>query len=177
MRAEVYLISGMPFGRLAIMPRPRAGDWLAGEVASWKQSGLDVIVSLLEPSEVTELGLDEERLLCQQAGITFLSFPILDRGLPEQAESVRELVNALACSLHAGLGVGIHCRMGLGRSAMIAACVLIALGYSAETAWSRIGTARRLAVPDTREQRDWVVRNQAFFLLPGERGRQAPEQS
>jgi len=83
LRAEVYPIAGLPFGPLAVMPRPRAGDWLAGEVASWRQSGLDVIVSLLEPGEVNELELDEEQSLCEQTGVTFLSFPIPDRGLPE----------------------------------------------------------------------------------------------
>src|SRR5438874_882122 len=39
MRAEIYPIAGVPFGRLAIMPRPRAGDWLPDEVASWRGAG------------------------------------------------------------------------------------------------------------------------------------------
>jgi protein-tyrosine phosphatase len=145
------------------MPRPRAGDWLAGEVASWRQSGLDVIVSLLETGEVAELGLDEERSLCEQAGVTFLSFPIPDRGLPESVESVCELVHNLVKLLREGRGVGIHCRMGLGRSAMIAACVLVSIGSSIEDAWKAIEAARHLSVPDTPEQRDWVSRHLSVF--------------
>jgi hypothetical protein len=33
---------------LAIMARPRAGDWLDGEIAGWRAQGIGVIVSLLE---------------------------------------------------------------------------------------------------------------------------------
>ena len=164
MRAEVYPIAGVPFGRLAIMPRPRAGDWLAGEVASWRQSGLDVIVSLLEPGEVTELGLDEEQSLCELAGVTLLSYPIPDRGIPVSVESARELVHSLVTLLRDGRGIGIHCRMGLGRSAMIAACVLVSIGSSIEDAWNAIEESRHLSVPDTPEQRDWVSRHLSAFM-------------
>jgi hypothetical protein len=82
MRAEIYPIAGVPLGRLAVMPWPRAGDWLQDEVASWRGSGLGVIVSLLEDGEVAELGLQQEQELCERAGLTFLRLPVPDRGLP-----------------------------------------------------------------------------------------------
>jgi hypothetical protein len=47
-------------GRMAIMARPRAGDWLESEVDEWKAAGIDVVVSLLERDEVVELGLQRE---------------------------------------------------------------------------------------------------------------------
>jgi hypothetical protein len=45
---------------MAIMARPRADDWLDNEVAEWKAGGLEMVVSLLEPEEVFELGLLRE---------------------------------------------------------------------------------------------------------------------
>jgi hypothetical protein len=45
---------------MAIMARPRAGDWLESEVDEWKAAGIDVVVSLLERDEVVELGLQRE---------------------------------------------------------------------------------------------------------------------
>jgi hypothetical protein len=78
MRAEIYPISNMPRGRLAIMPRPRAGDWLAGEIDSWRQSGLDVIISLLQDCEIAELGLEQESDHCAEAGLGFIHYPIPD---------------------------------------------------------------------------------------------------
>ena len=36
MHTELYWIPGPWLGRLAIMPRPRGGDWLEDEIRSWR---------------------------------------------------------------------------------------------------------------------------------------------
>lgn len=51
-------------GRLAIAARPRAEDWLAEDIAAWVGEGIAVVVSLLEPAEVHDLGLQREAALC-----------------------------------------------------------------------------------------------------------------
>lgn len=61
MRPEIFWIDASLPGRIAIMPRPRAGDWLADEVAGWRAEGVDVVVSLLEPHEVAGFGLQHDR--------------------------------------------------------------------------------------------------------------------
>jgi len=66
---------------MAIMARPRADDWLDVDIAAWKAGGLEVIVSLLEPEEISDLGLQREGALCRASGIEFLSFPVPDRGV------------------------------------------------------------------------------------------------
>lgn len=157
MRAEVYPIADVPHGRLAIMPRPRAGDWLEDEVASWKAAGLDVIVSLLQDSEVSELELHEEAAVCERAGLLFLRLPIPDRGLPTSHKEVTALVRKLLAHLFQGHGVGIHCRIGVGRSALVAACVLADLEVPLDSAWASLQKARGMAVPDTPEQKAWVL--------------------
>ncbi len=48
MTPDLFSIPGHWAGRLAIVTRPRGGDWLEDETAGWQQVGLDVIVSLLE---------------------------------------------------------------------------------------------------------------------------------
>ena len=50
--------------RLAIVPRPRGNDWLEDEVTHMKRAGVDVLVSMLQPDEATELGLSAEAKLC-----------------------------------------------------------------------------------------------------------------
>ena len=140
------------------MPRPRAGDWLEDEVASWRRQGLDVVVSMLQQDEVVELGLGDEPRLCAEAGLRFASFPVADRGVPESKSDVSELVSELVEELRAGRGVGIHCRMGIGRSASLAVCVLAAAGTPIESAWAAVQRSRGLSVPDTPEQRAWVDR-------------------
>jgi protein-tyrosine phosphatase len=59
--------------------------------------------------------------------------------------------------LRNGRCMAIHCRAGIGRSSIIAACALICSGLGAEQALAMIAASRGLTVPDTDEQRDWVV--------------------
>jgi len=78
---DVYWLRDLEGVRLAIMPRPRGGEWLADEVAGLHRLGVQTVVSLLEPREVSELDLGNEESLCGQARLQFLSFPIPDRGV------------------------------------------------------------------------------------------------
>lgn len=157
MRTELYWIPGAWPGRIAVMPRPRGGDWLEDEVRAWRDAGVDVVVSLLEPEEVKALDLVSEQSLARANRIEFVSFPIADRGIPKVRETVSELVTKLAASLRAGKNVAVHCRQGIGRAALIAAAVLLRLGVDVEAAIDRVGTARGLSVPETPEQRQWLL--------------------
>jgi len=144
-------------GRLGIAARPRAGDWLDDEIKHWRAASVDVVVSLLEAHEVHELGLGAEHDRCVEAGITFISLPIPDRGVPGSLAKTRDVVATCKARLAEGDGVIIHCRAGIGRSSMIAACVLAGRGYSLEDAFRMIAAARGLPVPDTRPQADWAA--------------------
>ena len=87
----------------------------------------------------------------------FIQLPIADCCVPESRREVAQLARALATDLGEGRALVIHCRAGIGRSAMIAACTMICAGVSAADALSRIEAARGVRVPDTEEQRGWVV--------------------
>ena len=157
MKPDVYWIDGPWPGKLAILARPRGDDWLEDEVAGWKDAGVDVVVSLLTRGEDSELGLVDERDLVQRHGLTFIKFPIADYSVPTSTIELRRLVSNLEQSLTRGNIVGIHCRQGIGRSSLVAACVLVTSGESASTAFQHISSARGRSVPDTSEQRNWVT--------------------
>jgi len=157
MRTELYWVEGPWAGRLAIAARPRGGDWLEEEVRLWRQAGLDVIVSLLTPDEVAEFDLAKEGAACRKHGVEFNSLPIADRGVPASRKSVLTLAHALGERLAAGKRVAVHCRQGIGRSALLAACLLVIVGEAPETAFGRIRLARGCPVPDTPEQQEWVT--------------------
>ena len=80
--------------------------------------------------------------------------------------NMADLVRLLGERLGAGEGVGAHCRQGVGRSAVLAACLLMGAGVDAESAWRRVGEARGRTVPDTAEQREWAARFAREFLAP-----------
>lgn len=157
MRAELFKIKECPIGMLAIMPRPRAGDWLEDEIASWRSEGVHTVVSLLEESEIEELDLNNEQNICESTGLGFIRFSIPDRNVPESTSDLASVVTNIVAELKLGRGVAIHCRIGVGRSAMLAVCVLTVLGIPVESAWQYVSTARGMSVPDTPEQRDFVT--------------------
>lgn len=156
MLVKIYWIDEIESGRIGIMPRPRGGDWLEDEIKSLKFSGVDVVVSLLESEEITELDITEEKNLCEANNISFLSFSIKDRDVPLSTQETFDFAQKSSNLLKNGKNLVIHCRQGVGRSALIAACVLVLNGFSSEEAFEKIKNARGCDVPDTNKQRDWV---------------------
>lgn len=142
--------------RVAIVPRPRGGDWLEDEIGSIRHAGVDVLVSMLEPLEADELGLTAEAAYCKSAGILFHSFPIPDRETPQSTEEFAKFIAELRSELHAGRSVAVHCRASIGRSSLLLASLLCAEGFTAEDAFKRLSKARGLHVPDTPQQVLWV---------------------
>jgi len=157
MKTVVPWIEGPWRGRLAILPRPRGGDWLEDEVRSWRVAGVDVVVSLLTSEETDDLDLTQEVRLCHANDIEFLSFPIVDRGVPASQRATLDFVKKLELLVAGGSSTAIHCRQGIGRSALIAACLLVLAGIHPETAFQRVSSARGCSVPETADQRQWVI--------------------
>ena len=144
--------------RLAIAARPRGGDWLGDDLRRLKNSGVDVLVSMLTQNEMKELGLLLEQEECRACGIECLNFPIEDRGLPGDISRFKEFVDQIAIRSKEGKSVAIHCRAGIGRSSLLLCSVLVQLGFSCSQAWGLIQDARGCPVPDTAEQKAFVER-------------------
>lgn len=156
MKPDIYWIPGPWAGKLAILGRPRGGDWLTDEVEGWLDAGVEVVVSVLSPDEELELGLSDETRVVEAKGLQFVSFPIKDYDVPNCKDSLRQLVNDVDELLEHGRNVGIHCRAGIGRSSVVAACLLVNHGENVDVSFQKISIARGAAVPDTIAQRRWV---------------------
>jgi len=154
----VYWINDRPVGRIGIMPRPRGGDWLDDEMRSLTAQGVNVVVSLLTQEEMEELDLTHEPEICAQNGIEFLSFPIKDRDAPPLDAKFKEFVASLQGRLAKGKSLMLHCRAGIGRSSIIAACLVISPGAPVNEVLRLISHARGFPVPDTEEQFEWVCK-------------------
>lgn len=156
MQANVFWVAGPWRGRLGILSRPRGGDWLGDETSAWREAGIDMVVSLLEPEEEAQLVLEGEAAAAAANGIDFKPFPIPDRGVPASRESVAELATDIVDALDMGKNVAVHCRQGIGRSGMIVGGVLLSAGKDLATALRTIKESRGLAVPETEEQQHWL---------------------
>ena len=157
MKADVYWVVPQ---RLAILPKPRGGEWLDDEMASYAAQGLQVLFTLLTPDEEIETGLTDEVELAEKHGLDFMRYSIPDRGVPKSAMLFAEVTNDLADS---GKAIGVHCRAGIGRSGLACAAIMLRLGHDIDAAFNQISEARRVKVPDTPEQKQWLVDNQRLF--------------
>ena len=158
---DIFWIQGDPPVSLAIVLRPRGGDWLEEELRRMQNDGIQTLVSLLEKHEAAFLDLSEESRVAKQIGLQFLSFPIRDTQLPADLTAFQNFVQYLASRLRAGEHIGVHCRGSIGRATLAAACALIHLGWSPRSALAAIQLARGCPVPDTQEQKQWILQYQA----------------
>jgi len=156
LQPDVYWLRELEGVRLAIMPRPRSGEWLTDEIAGWNRLGVQTVVSLLEPNEVRELDLADEESLCLAANLKYVSFPIPDRGVPSNVVEFARLVLEIEQRLRSGESVAVHCRAGIGRSGLLGACILDAFGVDPIAAFGMLSRARGVTVPDTDAQIGWV---------------------
>jgi protein-tyrosine phosphatase len=154
---DIYWIQHATDPHLAIVPRPRGGDWLEDDLSRLRSGGIDILVSLLTEAECQDLDLNTEPVIAQQVGMTFKTYPIPDRTTPEDSRGFRAFIRGLAQDIRAGMRVGIHCRGSIGRATMTAASVMRNLGWDGPSALSLIEAARGCPVPDTPEQRRWIL--------------------
>lgn len=142
--------------KLGIMARPRGGEWLEEEIAMFKKQQVHTLVSLLESQEIAELGLNKEQQLCAMHGITYINFPIADRNIPEKNNRLEPFISTLTQQIQKAHSVVIHCRMGIGRSSIIAGSILLEAGLKTTDIFQHITNVRGLKVPDTDEQVRWL---------------------
>lgn len=143
---------------LSISPGKKDSKWnrsLQMDLDAIKSNGIQVIVCLLEWSEMRMLGISDYPRQAQESGFLFYHMPIRDRGTPHQNE-INVLVPILVQHLASGQNVLVHCRGGLGRAGTICACCLGHFGYEGRSAIETVRKMRPGAV-QTNKQAECVV--------------------
>src|ERR1041384_3991918 len=152
-----YPIDGPWSGELAIISRPRGGEWLEDELRPLEEAEFALLLSLLTEEEAKELGIAREAELSAKCGLDFLNFPIPDLGVPDSPVATRNLLARLLDQLHGGKKIAVHCRQGIGRSGLIVVSLLVTAGLEPSAAFRKVSAARGLEVPETSQQRDWII--------------------
>jgi protein-tyrosine phosphatase len=153
---KLYPIAGPWAGRLFLSSRPRGGDWLEDEVLGWRRSGIDTVVSLLTGEEERELDLVHEASEARKHDLSFVSYPIPDRGVPSNTSTLSELLETIHRELENGKCVLVHCRQGIGRTGLVAASLLVRVGMEPESAIQKVSKVRGVHIPETAEQESWI---------------------
>src|SRR5208283_3599769 len=126
------------------------GDWdrdLAEDVRRLADVyATSFLVCLLEDPEVALLGINDLWACTREGNVRTVQLPIPDGGVPSDVDRIVRLVRAIVAVAGVGDNVVIHCRGGLGRSGLLAACCLVALGHKSREAIQIVRAARSGAV-------------------------------
>jgi ADP-ribosylglycohydrolase len=165
-----------PTGATATLPLPNSywvypGRLLAGEypggatseqtrlrLARLLEAGVDCFIDLTQPQELAAYRAE------LPAGVDYFRKPIPDHGLPGERARMAEILECLRDALRAGRRVYLHCRAGIGRTGMVAGCLLAERGLGGEEALAELNRLWRQSarstqwpvVPETPQQADYV---------------------
>jgi ADP-ribosyl-[dinitrogen reductase] hydrolase len=142
---------------LTLAPGKRDDAWERDLVADLERLretfGTSVLVSLVGDAELQLLGIPDLDRVARTRGVRVCQLPVEDGGVPENAEGVVRLVRMALAVAEAGETVVVHCRGGLGRSGLFAACCLVALGHAPRAAIGIVRAARPGAVETLVQER------------------------
>lgn len=131
-------------------PGPPEHGEMSNDVNAILETGRTVFVNLTSKHEIAIL---HNYIPCVQNSVfnpIFIHYPIPDQGLPSDLSSYKKFLELLCFLVNQNEKIYIHCRGGHGRSGIVAACLLIHLGYSNEDALEMVSTAHktRAYIPD-----------------------------
>ena len=153
---NLHWVTGIDPHRIALTPCPLGRSSLPDQIAGWRANGVDSVVSLLETHEAKLRGVENEGRECESRGIHFRSFPIPDHGTPESQRELTDLVESLHSDLFRGKTLLIHCFAAIGRTGIVAACLLHILKIPEGEIFHLLRTSRGFDMPGTSKQVEWV---------------------
>jgi atypical dual specificity phosphatase len=128
---------------LAAMARPGSRE----ELEWLRTQGIDILLSLTEEPP--------HRSWVNEAGLMLVHVPVEDLTAPSR-DQMDQAMNVLARANEHGMGVGVHCAAGLGRTGVILACYFVTKHMTATAAIDHVRQLRPGSI-ETDEQLASVV--------------------
>jgi len=121
-------------------------------------AGIGCFIDLTQPGEMPPY----EELLAE--GVEHRRFPVTDHGLPAERRQMVDTLQGVRAALGSSRAVYLHCRAGIGRTGMVAGCLLVEQGLSGDAAleelnklWQQSARAAQWpSVPETAAQVEYV---------------------
>ena len=125
----------------------RGRQWqrvLSADLSAIHAANISTVVSLISLPEMHKLGVPDLPTQVVQHKLQWLQLAIEDFGTPDlnALESWKPIKESVLAALARRETVLLHCAAGLGRTGMMAACLLVACGQTPETAIEQVRTAR-----------------------------------
>lgn len=115
---------------------------LTMDVAALLQVGTQVLVTLVQQHELDSMKIPDMMTRVRAAGIEVIHAPIKDKWIPSRVGILVELVDLIVERVKLGKTITVHCNGGKGRTGLVVAGTLVALGMEPGPATDLIRTAR-----------------------------------
>jgi ADP-ribosyl-[dinitrogen reductase] hydrolase len=129
---------------------------LGADLATLARGGTRNLLLLVEDAELERWGDPAIVERARAVGVAIERFPIPDMHPPASAESMDELL-AWIDEVRSEGDVAIACMGGVGRTGTIAACALVAAGWTAADAIAEVRRVRHPTAVETAEQERFVA--------------------
>jgi len=162
--AELHLDStqkiGLSFCPGKYQPSAMSGPWkrnLGKDLDDIKRQGYDAILTLIEPWEIEELGV--EGFIngeVEKRGMKWLWVPIVDGKTPTDPNGLGLM--EILTHISNGGSVFVHCKGGLGRAGTVVAWLLTHFGRNGAEAIQEVRQVRKGAIENTMQE-EWIYSN------------------
>ncbi|WP_333607173.1 phosphatase domain-containing protein [Arsukibacterium sp.] len=136
-------------GQLLFTPCPGTkGVGLNESIAQLKAAGVTAIITLMPEQELAQNNADNLGAICAGLEIKWFQLPIADDCAPDQAfqHAFADHKAEILALLQANQTVAIHCKGGSGRTGLMAAILMLQLGYSKADAMAKVQQLRPKAL-------------------------------
>jgi protein-tyrosine phosphatase len=128
---------------------------LATDLAALRAAGVEVLFLLVDDPELERWGDPAIVERAMEAGVTVDRRPLADGTAPRTVEEMDDILAALERARDAG-DAAVACMGGIGRTGTVAACALVAAGWSAAAAIGRLRAIRHPSAVETDQQIGFV---------------------
>ncbi|WP_240741610.1 cyclin-dependent kinase inhibitor 3 family protein [Deinococcus sp. KSM4-11] len=129
---------------------------LNDDMQTLAQDGAQVIAPLIEDFEFDLLGMDGYHEAAETHGLTVVPCPIPDGSVPRDPAEFALYIDDLMTLLLDGRSIVVHCRGGLGRAGLTAACLLVQAGMTPDDAIAMVRRTRSPNAIETRAQERFI---------------------
>jgi protein-tyrosine phosphatase len=138
------------------------------DLASLQGAGVRRLVLLVDDEELRRWGEPDIVERAAPYGIEVVRHPIADGGVPGSPQAMAQVIADVDAGLRQG-NVAIACMAGIGRSGLVAACVLVARGVPPDEAIGEVRARRHPSAVESSAQ-EAFVRRYADAARPGGTG-------
>jgi len=131
-RFRLLPIPSSALGKIYLHSMPGRHESWADFVEAATAAQISDIVCLTPVYEITKKSPAYEEALREKFPYKIHCFPIPDFDVPDDESEFFLFIGSVANVVRAGRHILIHCGAGIGRTGMVASCLLLALGCSVE---------------------------------------------